>query len=95
MESLLPEAQPVNLIFGQLGHFFVLLSWVAALIAAIAFWRSGQDRDASWLRIGRRAWVLHTVAVLGIVGTLFAMIFGHHFEYHTTTSGSTLLRTCR
>jgi len=82
MESLLPEAQPVNLIFGQLGHFFVLLSWVAALIAAVAFWRSGQDRDASWLRIGRRAWVLHTVAVLGIVGTLFAMIFGHHFEYH-------------
>ncbi len=82
MESLLPQAQPVNLIFGQLGHFFVILAWVMAAVAALAFWKAGPDRELSWLRIGRRAFVVHAVAVLGIVATLFAMIFGHHFEYH-------------
>ncbi len=81
MEAMLPEAQAVNLFFGQIGHFFVILAWVAAAIAAWSFWRSGEDRDTSWLRIGRQAFVVHSIAVLGVVATLFAMIFGHHFEY--------------
>ncbi len=82
MESLLPQAQQVNLFFGQLGHFFVILAWVAAAIAAFSFWKSGADREEHWLRIGRRAFLIHGIAVLGIVATLFSMIFGHHFEYH-------------
>lgn len=76
------EAQPVNLIFGQLGHLMVMLAWVSAALAAWAFWRAGRQEERSWLRLGRAAFAVHSAAVLGIVGTLFAMIFGHHFEYH-------------
>lgn len=82
MESLLPQAQQVDLIYGQLGHFFVILAWVAAAVAAFSFFRAGADQDREWTAIGRKAFVVHGIAVLGVVVTLFLMIFGHHFEYH-------------
>lgn len=73
---------------GQLGHFFVITSFVAALLSAFSYFRSAQtevsDTDASntWLQIGRNSFVLHTAMVVGIFATLFYIITNHLFEYH-------------
>lgn len=73
---------------GQLGHFFVITSFVAALLSAFSYFRSAQtevsDTGASntWLQIGRNSFVLHTAMVVGIFATLFYIITNHLFEYH-------------
>lgn len=82
MEALLPQAQSVDLIFGRLGNLFISLAFVAAALAAVAYFLAGKEKNRSWMRLGRMAYLTHGLSVLGIVGVLFAIIFGHHFEYH-------------
>lgn len=73
---------------GQLGHFFVITSFVAALLSAFSYFRSAQTEvsdtsgSATWLQIGRNSFVLHTAMVVGIFATLFYIITNHLFEYH-------------
>ncbi len=64
---------------GQLGNGFVVLSFVAALLACFAFYLSRTDR--SFIRLARIAFNVHGLAVVGIAGTLFLMLFNHFFEY--------------
>ena len=48
-----------HLLPGRLGHFFVLLSLVSSLVAAISFFKAAQSKigadAASWKRLGRIA----------------------------------------
>lgn len=73
---------------GQLGHFFVILSFVAALFSAFSYFRSAATENTnlqsstSWLLLGRNGFVLHFIAVLGTFITLFYIITNHLFEYH-------------
>lgn len=73
---------------GQLGHFFVITSFVAALLSAFSYFRAAQTEvsdtsgSATWLQIGRNSFVLHTAMVVGIFATLFYIITNHLFEYH-------------
>lgn len=64
---------------GQLGNAFVVLSFVAALLSFITFYLS--NKDASFLRLARFSFNLHGFAVIGIIATLFYMLFNHFFEY--------------
>jgi cytochrome c-type biogenesis protein CcmF len=64
---------------GQLGNGFIVLSFVASLLAFIAFSISTKQND--YLGMARLCFKLHGVAVLGIAITLFYMIFNHFFEY--------------
>lgn len=78
--------QAINPGFGQLGHFFVILAFVAAVVATIGYFfaarnENNQPVSAAWHRLGRGAFYTHAAAILGIVITLFLMIFNHHFEY--------------
>lgn len=73
---------------GQLGHFFVILSFVAALFSAYSYFRAAgtentnQQISLAWLLLGRNGFVFHTAAVVGIFITLFYIITNHLFEYH-------------
>jgi len=73
---------------GQLGHFFVILSFAGALFSAFSYFRAANtetsDRQGSsaWLLMGRNGFVIHTAAVLGIFFTLYYIIANHLFEYH-------------
>lgn len=73
---------------GQLGHFFVILSFVAALFSAFSYWRSAQTeiKDAynsqSWLLMGRNGFIVHAASVFGIFLALYYIIANHLFEYH-------------
>ncbi len=72
-------------LLGQLGNGFVFLSFAAALLAAFAYFRSAQNDEMEggpWKKLGRIAFYLHSLAVIGIMATLFTMIFKHAYEYY-------------
>ncbi|UTW63041.1 cytochrome c biogenesis protein CcsA [bacterium SCSIO 12741] len=71
-----------HLLPGQVGNFFVILSFCAALLATISYFFATTRSDAGWKAIGRKAFYLHTAGIFGIVGTLFYMLFQDMFEYH-------------
>ncbi len=74
-----------HLLPGQTGHFFVILSLVASLVATVAFYKAAnisnlQDKN-SWLRIARWAFFLETISVIFVFTTLYYIISNHLFEY--------------
>lgn len=84
-----------HLLPGQLGHFFAILSFVASLVATIAYFKANRLIDPpeklSWLRFARGAFLVETIAVFGIFGTLYFIISNHYYEYfyawnHTSRS---------
>ena len=77
-----------SLIPGEIGYFFVTLSFTAALLSLIAyfFFTLKEDGDQSsetfaWRKLGRIGFLLHGIAVVGIIATMFYLIYHHMFEY--------------
>ncbi len=77
---------------GNLGHFFVITAFVSALATVFSYFRatvaSDVDQKQAWLVNGKVGFFIHTVAVMGIVVTLFVIIKNHYFEYHYAYSHS-------
>jgi cytochrome c-type biogenesis protein CcmF len=77
-----------HLLPGQLGHFFIILSFVASLFSAFAFFKAARTEDhdpqasASWLRLARNSFIVHTAGIIAIFGTLYYIITNHLFEYN-------------
>lgn len=75
-----------HLLPGQLGHFSVVLSFVTALLSFYAFTRAAQSQRANdgaqpWFQLGRIAFGVHGIAVLGIIGSLFYILVHKYYEY--------------
>lgn len=66
---------------GTLGHILTTVSLVGAALAMVAYFFGALRNSAQWRSLGRLAFRIHSVAVLGIVVTLFTMLFNHWFEY--------------
>lgn len=66
---------------GQLGHALAIVSLVGGLLGTLGFFLGTARHSGEWIRVGRIGFRLHSVAVLGIVVTLFTMLFNHWFEY--------------
>jgi cytochrome c-type biogenesis protein CcmF len=70
---------------GYLGHFFIILSLVASLLATFAYFKvvSAKDplRAASWKRLARGAFITEAISVVSIFAILFYIINNHLFEY--------------
>ena len=82
-----------HLVPGFIGQFFVVLSFIAALLSSIAYFCSEkniENKADSWLRLGRLAFYTHAVAVVGIAASLFYIIYAHLFEYHYAWSHSSI-----
>jgi cytochrome c-type biogenesis protein CcmF len=78
---------------GNLGHLFVIISFVTSLVSAFAYWKSHvalAEEKEQWLKNARFSFYAHTVAVLGVVVSLFVIIYQHYFEYHYAYSHSSL-----
>lgn len=77
-----------HLLPGQLGHLFIILSFVASLFSGFCFLKaaftesSNPEGSRSWLRIARGSFIIHTAAIIGIFATLYYIITNHLFEYH-------------
>ncbi|MEX1188185.1 MAG: cytochrome c biogenesis protein CcsA [Bacteroidia bacterium] len=73
-----------HLIWGQLGQLFAILSFAAALLSAVSYFNAhyaGLAEKASWQKLGRLGFSLHSLGILGIIGVLFYILFNHYFEY--------------
>lgn len=74
-----------NALLGNTGHLFVIVSFVTSLVAAFAYIKASNSHDLEqkqWRNYARGAFYLHGISVLGVVATLFYIIFNNHYEYH-------------
>ncbi len=74
-----------HLLPGQIGHFAIILGFVAGLLAATAYFfatqRAALPEAASWRRLGRVAFLVHGAGVLGVIGMLFFVMTKQYYEY--------------
>ena len=73
-----------HLVWGKLGQMFVMLSFAASLLSALAYVQAHYSDEAeklSWKKIARIGFSLHSLGILGIIGVLFFILFKHYFEY--------------
>ncbi|QJX47242.1 cytochrome c biogenesis protein CcsA [Hymenobacter taeanensis] len=83
----------LNTFIGDAGHLSVIVAFVAATVAAYAYFMASRNQplgetDASWLRIGRGAFLLHGAAVVSVIACLFTIIYTHRYEYYYAWSHS-------
>ena len=85
----------INLTIGNIGHLFVITSFVSALLATIAYFLSSQyqsrsdiEKEKKWKIFGRTAFIVHGLSVVGVVFCLFNIIYYHRYEYHYAWSHS-------
>lgn len=75
-----------HLLPGQLGHFFIILSLVASLVATFAYYKSAQAKqlqdEANWKKLARYSFITQSISVFAVFGILFYIIQNHLFEYH-------------
>ena len=81
---------------GQLGYFFVIVSFVAALFSSFSYLRAvntetvDPDASAGWKKLARGGFMVHTASIISIFIALFYIIENHLFEYHYAWSHSSL-----
>ncbi|MEM7659254.1 MAG: cytochrome c biogenesis protein CcsA, partial [Bacteroidota bacterium] len=82
----------MELTFGKLGELFTSLSFASALIAMISYYLADRvphpAEKSSWERMGKAGFLLHAGSVLGIVVTIFYLIYTHDYAYHYVWSHS-------
>ncbi|MEO9023319.1 MAG: cytochrome c biogenesis protein CcsA [Ginsengibacter sp.] len=81
-----------HLLPGQVGHFFVLLAFVASIISAISYFKAskikvdnltaGQTGEKqSWLRFARGAFFIQAFSLLAVFICIYYICSQHYFEY--------------
>ncbi len=74
-----------HLLPGQFGHFCVVLSFVGALLAALSYFFATNRRDLpeaeGWRQLGRMGYVVHGLATLGVIASLFYILTSKMYEY--------------
>lgn len=73
-------------IYGQLGHLFIIISFVTALVVAFSYFKATNNELANtengWLKFARIYFFIHFLAVIGIIFILFFITAQHYFEYY-------------
>lgn len=84
----------IHYFIGDLGHFFVITSFVTSLVSVFAYLRANADDELpgkqAWIVNARFAFYVHTISVFGVVASLFFIIYQHYFEYHYAYAHSSL-----
>lgn len=75
-----------DIIYGQLGYFFIIVSFATALLSAIAYFYATQLSKnyadaASWIAFGRKVFLTHTIAVIAVFCLLYIILLTHAFQY--------------
>lgn len=82
---LLLEIQYIgeHLLPGRLGHIAILLSFVAGLLASVAFlMRSLRPDEPNWMGMGKWSFGVHATSVFAIIGILFFIMIRQYYEYN-------------
>ncbi|MEO0553768.1 MAG: cytochrome c biogenesis protein CcsA [Bacteroidota bacterium] len=75
----------IHTFIGDLGHFFAVAAFITALFASFSYFKSttsGLSSAQSWKINGRFFFLAHVIMIMGVVITLFYIIYNHYFEYH-------------
>ena len=79
------EFEGEHLLPGQIGHFFVLLAFIASILSTIAFFTASRKTDLlekrSWLKFARLAFITQLISAVIIFITIFYICANHYFEY--------------
>lgn len=81
----------IHTFIGDLGHLFVIITFVTSLVATFAFYKASTVcslEKEGWLKYARVLFYIHALSVVGIVFSLFYIISNHYFEYHYAWSHS-------
>lgn len=74
-----------HLLPGQFGHFFVILSFVASLVAVISFFLASTHKNdlqkTQWLRLGKAAFITQALCIFIIFALVFYICSQHLYEY--------------
>ncbi|MFZ9687627.1 MAG: cytochrome c biogenesis protein CcsA [Chitinophagaceae bacterium] len=74
-----------HLLIGQIGTFFTLLAFAAALVAFFSYYKTTQLSDTleerPWKLLSRGAFIVNAISVLALFVTLYLIIYNHYFEY--------------
>lgn len=74
-----------HLLPGQIGHFAIVLSFVASLLATFSFGKanalSNPEDKKSWTKFARIFFLIETAAVVTTIGLLIYLLSAHYFEY--------------
>lgn len=77
---------------GNLGHFFIILSFVMAGLSAFSYFYAeftkNKINQSLWRAVARGAFYTHGFSIVAIFSLMFWMILNHHFEYHYAWSHS-------
>ena len=79
-----PEPETIHLGIGNAGHLFVIISFVTSLVASFAYGKAAKNNELGkdpWVSFGRKVFIVHGIAVIATVVTLFLIIYNHYFEY--------------
>ena len=68
---------------GTVGQLLILTAFVACALSLLAFFQAARQSMAApeWMRIGRAAWWVMSVAVVVSSGVLLYLIITHQFQY--------------
>ena len=78
----------VHIWAGNLGHLFVIVAFVSAVVAAFSYFKAERGLSTDWKLTARFAFYVHFAAVMGIVTVLYYIIYNNYFEYHYVWSHS-------
>jgi cytochrome c-type biogenesis protein CcmF len=74
-----------HLLPGQVGHFFVLLAFVASIVSAISYFTASktnlETEKQKWIRFARGAFFVEVFSLLAVFGCIFYICSNHYFEY--------------
>jgi cytochrome c-type biogenesis protein CcmF len=71
-----------HLWIGYIGNAFVYLSFLSAIVSAIAYYfYANEALTQDWKQFAKRSFTIHSISVVGIAATLFTMLFNHYYEY--------------
>lgn len=74
-----------HLLPGQLGHFFVILAFIAAAIATFSYFKSSFTQDLtekrSWLKLARYSFSVQIGSIVSIFAIIVYICANHLFEY--------------
>ncbi len=74
-----------HLLPGQIGHLFVILSFIASLIATIAYFIASAKKEvaeeSAWLRFARGAFFIQLAGIIATFAVILYICSNHLFEY--------------
>jgi cytochrome c-type biogenesis protein CcmF len=74
-----------HLWLGKLGHFFILVAFIASLLSTISYFfalnNKQPQQQASWLKMGRLLFFAQGAALLAVFAIIFTICANHYFEY--------------